>query len=374
MKTAIVFIIALVAFGYYQDANAARTKPVTFSKNGFGQDSQGNTIRLYKAVYETVSDSPSTNAVARYTTRVTAALASSMVKMAKGAFGGPAGVAFTAGLLVYDYFYDPTDDTIYQGEPATALPSGTGDFDVRQNESSGWGNLCGGTFDYCYNHWLNNSGWPSILPLWQFRPHSDPINPYTNDDYADPTPASDQDIFDDVLTPNDDLSYDVVEESVKSGNWPTEWPEAKDIADEISRSLAPEVDGTPADGTEDQTIIDSSTNNYNSSVNRTEQTAIEFPVFCEWAGVVCDFIDWVQEPWDAEDTPVPFEDIAQPSGFTMSGAEYCPAPVVITLMGEQSMSYSYQPACDFMNMIRPFVLAIASFAAAFILLGAGRSD
>jgi hypothetical protein len=115
--------------------------------------------------------------------------------------------------------------------------------------------------------------------------------------------------------------------------------------------------------------------NQDGSETTTETGQEDIPAFCSWAGIMCDLANWFMEPLDTpEDVPVPFVDIEQPTGFTMPGGESCPAPVSITLIHGETMEYSYQPACDFMTMIRPFVLAIASFGAAFILLGAGRSS
>jgi len=97
--------------------------------------------------------------------------------------------------------------------------------------------------------------------------------------------------------------------------------------------------------------------------------AAPIPVFCEWAPTMCDWLDWTQEelPADIPDE-VPTE--ASTAGTWSSGLDggACPAPYVISALGA-SVPISWQPACDFVAMLRPILIAFAGIAAALILLG-----
>jgi len=56
-------------------------------------------------------------------------------------------------------------------------------------------------------------------------------------------------------------------------------------------------------------------------------------------------------------------------------ANQCPAPIPIdiTLLGTSvEAELSYQPLCDFMTMIKPFVIASAYLTGAYIISGVGR--
>lgn len=73
----------------------------------------------------------------------------------------------------------------------------------------------------------------------------------------------------------------------------------------------------------------------------------------------------------SDEFPLPKKDVS----FTFTpesspiGSGYCPAP--INVLGH---SLSYQPACDAMGMIRALVIGMASMIAAYILLGAFKSE
>ena len=47
----------------------------------------------------------------------------------------------------------------------------------------------------------------------------------------------------------------------------------------------------------------------------------------------------------------------------------------VSFMGStQNLEFSYQPLCQFMSMIRPFVIAIAYLIGAYILMGLSRGN
>lgn len=101
----------------------------------------------------------------------------------------------------------------------------------------------------------------------------------------------------------------------------------------------------------------------------------DWPGFCDWAGPVCDFIDWVKKPEPAEEEPeVPWDE-TPPEAVTWSsglGAGGCPAPVSfsVTIAGlTVAPEFEVQPICDFGEKVRPLVIALASLLGVFIVGG-----
>lgn len=111
----------------------------------------------------------------------------------------------------------------------------------------------------------------------------------------------------------------------------------------------------------------------------------DLPPFCSWAGVVCDWIGWTKEAPDnpTTDNKVPIAEISESDilpNWDMSQqrvvfASQCPAgiPIDFTFMGSSiSTTFSYDPLCQFMTMIRPFVIAASYITGAYIISGVGR--
>lgn len=105
----------------------------------------------------------------------------------------------------------------------------------------------------------------------------------------------------------------------------------------------------------------------NQTTTGTTTGSLQFPAFCDWAGIVCDWINWTkQEPEQPEEPKPVFEEINVP--FTpFSIAKFnaqCPPDenLSLTLM-DQEMSFVFpmKPFCDFFSGIKPFVIALASF-------------
>lgn len=102
---------------------------------------------------------------------------------------------------------------------------------------------------------------------------------------------------------------------------------------------------------------------------------LEFPVFCEWASVVCDFINWYKEEPEMTEPEVPEEEFTPPeeswsSGLPSTGS--CPAPVTLAVgIGPVSsnLEFSYEPLCGLGTYMRPVFIAGALVIAAFIVGG-----
>lgn len=113
--------------------------------------------------------------------------------------------------------------------------------------------------------------------------------------------------------------------------------------------------------------------------------ALEFPVFCNWAPIVCEaaqtavnfMSDFEPDPESGEvtihqDNNIIFDD-SQRINFSSS----CPSPeqFSVSFFGtSQNLEFSYQPLCDFMSMIKPFVVAGSYVIGAYIVMGLSRGS
>lgn len=126
--------------------------------------------------------------------------------------------------------------------------------------------------------------------------------------------------------------------------------------------------------------------------------ALEFPVFCGWAPVVCeaaqvvisfpatiavyvsDFWSFVREEANSEDGEVTvYEDtnIIFDDSQRVSFSSSCPASEQFSVSffgSSQNLEFSYEPLCDFMSMIKPFVVAGSYLIGAYIVMGLSRGS
>ncbi|AXH73050.1 MAG: 50-kDa virion protein [Inoviridae sp.] len=103
----------------------------------------------------------------------------------------------------------------------------------------------------------------------------------------------------------------------------------------------------------------------------------ELPSFCSWASIVCDWIGWTKEGVEGEEPDLInlISEFEPDEGEYISsiGAGSCPAPMSIYLsLIKQTVEVSYQPFCDFLEMIRPLVIAGAWLLSAFMYVGVLR--
>lgn len=140
--------------------------------------------------------------------------------------------------------------------------------------------------------------------------------------------------------------------------------------------------------TTNTTVTNTYTNGNHTSTETTTETPGELPVteptpggaagewpgFCDWASVVCSFIEWFQEPFDAPEVEWPLiEDQDYEEEFDFTLAASCPEPYTIELALFPPVQFNWQPFCDLATFIRPLVLASAAIFAAFISLGIARA-
>lgn len=111
-----------------------------------------------------------------------------------------------------------------------------------------------------------------------------------------------------------------------------------------------------------------------------EQKPFELPAFCDWAGVVCDFIDWFK---DNPDLPEPQQVQIDDNQLTKTAQSFdtdylrfggqCPAPISHTIaVGNQHSVFTVDltPLCQFVLLVRPAILAMAYLLAIGIVSNA----
>lgn len=101
----------------------------------------------------------------------------------------------------------------------------------------------------------------------------------------------------------------------------------------------------------------------------------EWPGFCDWASIVCDWIGWTQEEPDAEpDLPQVIDDDFYQEKEIQFGSKTCPPDYEINIPFLNSVvAVPMQPLCDFAGIIYYMVMASAYIIAAYITIGVARN-
>lgn len=140
------------------------------------------------------------------------------------------------------------------------------------------------------------------------------------------------------------------------------------------------ADNTATNTKETEATTQSGTGTKKDEKDKDKEKDKELPTFCNWAGVVCDFIDWVKEPPPSDEPPkqVPKATISD-VGDLGSVDRYrqrinfdgqCPTG---TLSFEvKSVAYSYQIPyhhfCSLLEQLRPWLLAFTYLSTAFFVV------
>lgn len=110
-----------------------------------------------------------------------------------------------------------------------------------------------------------------------------------------------------------------------------------------------------------------------SSSGSSANNPPEVPTDCDFMPTVCRFIDWFTEPdpelsQDADFSQL-IDDVDIERDFSVgSSTASCPAPFVINLSWVPSVEVSLQPFCDFADLLRPVLLALAYLVSGAIIL------
>lgn len=168
-------------------------------------------------------------------------------------------------------------------------------------------------------------------------------------------------------------------------------PELKDAINTYNQDLAdndPNLTWDPQTGTftytdpttQEQTSWDGepeTTENTDTSASDQDAPGDEWPDFCSWAQVVCDWANWQQEEFEPPPPEaLPFDETnADDYRKTYSsglGSGSCPAPYQWSYGGYEGQ-YSFETACMAASTyFYPILLAMAGIMAAYIIAGASR--
>ena len=106
--------------------------------------------------------------------------------------------------------------------------------------------------------------------------------------------------------------------------------------------------------------------------------------YSDFTQKVCDFTDWAKLPFEKsdEDGIVDIDNNADLPTITTDKVKFdnqCPAPTpldisISSLMVNFHDELNYQPLCDFMTKLRPFVVGFGYVSGAFIVAGVGRKN
>ena len=113
--------------------------------------------------------------------------------------------------------------------------------------------------------------------------------------------------------------------------------------------------------------------------------ALEFPVFCNWAPIVCEaaqtavnfMSDYDPDPESGEVTIYQDNNIIFDDSQRVNFSSSCPSPEQFSVSffgATQNLEFSYQPLCNFMSMIKPFVVAGSYVIGAYIVMGLSRGS
>lgn len=159
-----------------------------------------------------------------------------------------------------------------------------------------------------------------------------------------------------------------------------------------------------------ETEVDNTVTPKPDTSNPNAPPEFELPAFCGWAPVVCEAAsavislpntleqwwetattaisdawtyakDWFTEEYeDTEDTEVQIEEnenIIFDDSQRLNFSNSCPSPEQFSVSffgASQNLEFSYQPLCDFMTMIKPFVIAGSYLIGAYIVMGLSRGS
>lgn len=185
------------------------------------------------------------------------------------------------------------------------------------------------------------------------------------------------------------VMIDVAKQAVSDGDYDKEIQKA---VDELNADETKDDTQDNQDNTSDSSNASSSDSTNTDSQDDTQATPkpsnnnggndkdkSEFPPFCEYAKTVCDFIDWVKKDSNDKDTEL---DIPEPKTPTIDTNirfnGQCPADMIISgnIFGQQISFtlFEWTKFCEILAMIKPIIIAMASYGAFKIVGGVNVAD
>ena len=133
---------------------------------------------------------------------------------------------------------------------------------------------------------------------------------------------------------------------------------------------------TPSDTTSTGTTDSTTTTNPDGSTTTTGTTAQEWPAFCDWAGIVCEFIDWVKEDEQIQDDePEEIDDSIFDRKFDIDfdmGGSCPPNPIWnFDFVGQHwTKEINITSICDFFRYLGYAIVFASNMTALWIVYGA----
>lgn len=189
------------------------------------------------------------------------------------------------------------------------------------------------------------------------------------------------------------VMIDVAKQAVSDGDYDKEIQKAVDElnADETKddtqdnqdntsdSSNASSSDSTNTDSQDDTQATPKPSDAQTDNNDGNDKDKFELPAFCDWATKVCEFIDWTQTDDNDKDTEL---DIPEPKTPTIDTNirfnGQCPADMIISgnIFGQQISFTLFEWAkfCEILAMIKPIIIAMASYGAFKIVGGVNVAD
>lgn len=178
-----------------------------------------------------------------------------------------------------------------------------------------------------------------------------------------------------------DGDYDkAIQKAVDELNTDETKDDTQDNQDNTSDSSnASSSDSTNTDSQDDMQATPKPSNPQTDNNGGNDKDKSEFPPFCEYAKTVCDFIDWVKKDSNDKDTEL---DIPEPKTPTIDTNirfnGQCPADMIISgnIFGQQISFtlFEWTKFCEILAMIKPIIIAMASYGAFKIVGGVNVAD
>jgi hypothetical protein len=137
----------------------------------------------------------------------------------------------------------------------------------------------------------------------------------------------------------------------------------------------------PSTTTGTQTTTASSVTSTNASgvqtTTGTSTSTFNLPDFCKYATKLCNFLDFAKDdelPTN-QDTSLPtvVPDLPTLDTNRVHFGAVCPTPVLIPInlgnLGSTNITFSYQPFCNVLSNLRPYVIGISYIIGALIIIG-----
>lgn len=205
---------------------------------------------------------------------------------------------------------------------------------------------------------------------WQINVNGAPLTDSKNTDYRKPTLVTEAELLNAILNQGTNTHRDLLHDVHGA---PHMFPEVAAAMNGMAASIGNATGTTP--GIDGETVDPNTTDPTDPDPTAPGEGS-ELPAFCEWANVVCEFIEWYKEDEPLEKKPVEWDDdeVEEQTWVSpIASTGSCPAPEIVSVWGSD-IELSYQPLCDFVSLLRYVIILGATLMAAYIVAGVRGSN